>query len=245
MADDEKPGTPEAPAGATDAPLDEPDAGEERTAGGRLIQAEVFLSRLAERQEERGLAAGEASVVDAILGALESLGFDPNLVAPVFVRMARKSPVEEEPAAIDDTEPPGLEDMAVEERFLTELRAGPRPNLDAYAHGMAAHSRALIQLVTRMDPAELMGLDAPEALTPEQDAAVRDGQEAGTLRALREVAKRGGQRGRGDAQSVAEEQAPYDASHTGGSPGDTPKERPARGRKRARPVRPEESRPEG
>lgn len=241
MADDKKPKAPDDLAGAHDASPDEPTASAEGTPGGKLIQADVFLSRLAERQEERGLAEGEASVVDAILGALESLGFDPDIVAPGFVRMARKSPVEEQPAANDGAEPPGLEDMAVEEHFLRELHAGQLPSLEAYMRRHAAQRDVLLRLATRMDPAELAGIAPPEALTLDQEAAARAGQEEGARRALHIVAKRSGQRRRVDRQRIAEEQAPYDASH----PPETMNEKPARGRKRARPIRPDETRPDG
>ncbi|HEU0028401.1 MAG TPA: hypothetical protein VFQ25_14910 [Ktedonobacterales bacterium] len=252
MADDEKPREPDALAGADPARPEEQGAGAEETAGGKLIHADVFLSRLAERREERSLAegvGGEAKVVDAILGALESLGFDPDIVAPAFVRMAREASHEASPEedAIPDgatDEPPTLEDMAVEELFLSELHAGRRPSLDAYLRRHANQRGALLRLATRMDPSELAGFDepsdAPEAITPDQEAAARAGQEEGTRRALREVAKRSGQRGRGDTQRVAEEQARYEVSHSS----ETAKQKPG-GRKRARPAQPDEAGPEG
>jgi hypothetical protein len=238
MADDEKPGKSGAWSGADDTAPEGLDAGEEAAAGGKLIHADVFLSRLAERQDGPDFAGGEAKVVDAILGALESLGFDPDVVAPEFVRMAREASSEDDADA--GAEPHSLEDMAVEELFLSELRTGRKPSLSAYMRRHAAQRGALLRMAMRMDPNELAGFDAPDGITPDEEAAARAGQEAGTRRALRVVARRGLQRGRDDARRVAEERAPYDAGH----PGEAGEEQPEQGRPRVRPARPEESEPE-
>lgn len=236
MGNEEK-RTPDARPGSDDATPERANDGQEEATGGKLIRADVFLSRLAERQEERDFAGGEAKVVDAILGALESLGIDPNIVAPEFVRMARAtSPSDDETS---EAEPPSLEDMAVEERFLRELHAGQQPSLGAYTRRHSAQRDALLRLATRMDPAELAGFDAEEAITPDQEEAARAGQEEGTRRALREVAKRGAARGRG-ARRVAEERAPYTATPADEADVETPAQR----RKRARPAQAEESEPE-
>ena len=214
------------------------EAREEKATGGKLIHEDVFLSRLAERrQAEQNYAGGEALVIDAILGALENIGLDPNTVAPDFVKMSRAASRSKETGLAPDAGSLDLESLAVEKQFLNELSDGQRPSLSDYIQRYPAQRDALQGMVARMDPRELAGLSVPDGMTPAQETAARAGQEEGTRRALREAPKRGSQRGRGAAQQmVAEERASYDASQTGG----VGEAKPKRDRKRARPARPEE-----
>src|SRR5579859_4752015 len=126
MSDEETPHTPGA------ATPEKPDASEEKTTGGKLIHEDVFLSRLAERrQAEQDFAGGEALVIDAILGALENIGLDPNTIAPDFVKMSLAARSKETELA-PDTGPLDLESLAVETQFLDELSRGQRPSLSDY-----------------------------------------------------------------------------------------------------------------
>jgi hypothetical protein len=137
-------------------------------------------------------------------------------------------------------------DMAVEELFLNELEAGRRPRLEDYLQRYPLQRDALLRLATRLDPRELAGLTAAEAMAPEARIAADLGQREGEMIALRVLATsaaRPRRRRRRTMAEVAEERAPYDpydASTSEGAPDlpdapDTP---------RAQPARPEDSGPE-
>lgn len=241
MSDDETPFTPGASAEADAATPENLETPGDEIVGGKLIHADVFLSRLAERrQAEQDYAEDDASVINTILGALEDIGLDPNTLAPDFVstprtssQAMRASPVFGPADSLD------LEALAVEELFLSELRDGLRPSLSDYIQRYPAQREALRRMAAHMPPRELAGLDAQEEITPTQEEAARAGQEAGTRKALREALMRGARRERGMAQRrVAEEQASYTAGNANGE------ESPKKLEREPSPLSPpEESRP--
>ncbi len=238
MSDDETPFTPGLDAEPEVGREEEREAPGENPTGGKLIRADVFLSRLAERQRaERDVAMGSELAIETILGALEDIGLDPDTLAPDFAEATSSGALEEDWTSGTDSTSPSLEDMALEELFLSELRAGRRPSLSVYMRRYSAQRDALLRLAARMDPHELAGLEAPEAMAPEQEAALRAGQEEGTRKAL-EALTHGSRRGRGATRRVAEEQAPYAPDTTDG------KAKGKRGRGHSRPAQPKQSEPD-
>jgi hypothetical protein len=237
MSDDETPFTPGADAEAGAREQKERETPGEKPTGGKLIRADVFLSRLAERQRaERNFAEDESSVIETILGAFEDMGLDPILAAPGFTTTPLADTQEENADPDADSTSPSLEDMAVEELFLSELSAGRRPSLSAYTRRYPAQRDALLRLAAHMDPRALAGLDTSEAITPEQEAAAWEGQEEGTRRGLEMTMKRRSQRGA--TRRVAEERASY----TAGKPDDAGDGKTKR--KRARSARSEKPKDE-
>lgn len=231
MSDDETPFTPGA------ATPEEPETRASEDTGGKLIHEDVFLSRLAERrQAEENYAGDEALVIDAILGALEDVGFDPNTVAPDFVRKARAASRSQEAALITDSKSLDMESLAIEELFLSELSDGRGPSLSEYIQRYPEQRDALRDMASRMDPRELAGLSAPEEITSDREAAARAGQEEGVQRALRKASKARDPHGRSVSPRVAEKRTPYITGQPDGKGDGKPK--------RARPARPEESGPE-
>lgn len=226
MSDEERPGAPDA---------------QESAPSGKLIEEEVFRSRLAARQDALADLAGQAEALSTLEEALKSLGILPDRLSPSSIAEMR-------PAALAAPESggdarPSVEDLAVEELFLNELEAGRRPRLEDYLQRYPLQRDALLRLATQLDPRELAGLTAAEAMTPEARVAADLGQREGemiVLRALATGAARPRRRRRRTIAEVAEERAPYDPSAAEGAPGasgapDTP---------RARPVRPEDLGPE-
>ncbi len=239
MSDDEIPFPPGASAEADGATPKDSETPEDNSVDGKLIHADVFLSRLAERrQAELERFIGGPSVIDTILGALEDIGLDPNTLAPDFGGIPHVPSQEDSTFPDSELDPLDLEALAVENLFLSELRDGPRPSLGDYIQRYPAQWDALRQMVARMDPRELAGLDAPAKIAPDQEAAARAGQKEGTRNALREASKRGSRRGRSATGRVAEERTPYAADKKDRKSEGKP------GRGRSRPARPEEPRPE-
>jgi hypothetical protein len=216
MSDDE---TPFLPGSEKDS------ASSETPAGGKIIHEDVFLARLAERrQAEQAAASSDAPVLDALLGALESIGLDPNAIAPDAVRRTRSAtPSANELPAVEVPEA-GLKEMALEQSLLNDLRAG-EPEIGATMRYDLARRAALLRLAARLHPREVSDGDAGDALPPDEELALREGQEAGTVRALADIARRAApkRRAHNAAPRVAEEQAPYAAGQHNASVEESPK----------------------
>ena len=209
-----------------------PPASEAGGAGGKLIEEDVFLSRLAARQEAASDLEVPSEALSALQEALQSLGITPDSLGAGFLVNMAASPVTG--ATADTIEAPAVEDLAVETLFLDELQAGKRPLLSDYLQRYPQQRDALLRLVARMDPRELAGLTPPKGQTPEARVAAERGQREGELRALRSLAT-GAARPKRRRGIVAEERAPYDVPPDQSEPGS--KREPPR-------ARPEDAEPE-
>lgn len=106
-----------------------------------------------------------------------------------------------------DALPLDLHTLAIEERFIEELRAGNHPRLSAYARHYPAHAEALADLVASLAPGTLSEQLFDAAAT---SPSVRSWAEAGERHALAALfgalpADASGS----DALRVAEERAEY------------------------------------
>lgn len=208
--------------------------------GGKLIEEDVFLARLAARQEAAADLEVPGEALTALQDALKSLGIIPEGLSANFLANMTATPASQ--PAPDAIAYFTAEDLAVEELFLSELGAGKRPKLGDYLQRYPQQHDALLRMAARMDPRELAGLAPLESpvntLTPEAQASAVRGQREGERRALRALAtsSAAGRRRRGRA--VAEEHAPYAAPPSDGA------ESPVNKTPRARRARPESSEPE-
>ncbi|HEX9037281.1 MAG TPA: hypothetical protein VF808_09865 [Ktedonobacterales bacterium] len=199
--------------------------------GGKLIHEEVFLSRLAARQEVETDPEDRAEALTVLAEALESLGITPDHFGQDFPDRVQAS------AALPPVGDPALEatleDMAVEELFQEELHTGRRPQIRDYLERYPRQRDALLRMVSRMDPRELVGDLPPDALTPEAHTMLGEGVREGEERALRLIVANLDAPRRRKSRMVAEERAPYHIH-------DESPEAP-----RARPAQSDESEPEG
>lgn len=123
----------------------------------------------------------------------------------------RRAP-SESTAPMVDLRLPDLESMAVEDRFLSEQRAGHRPSLSDYILRYPEQREALLRLAMSQDPIGLVGGTEPQPVSPLDEAMAASGQELGVRRAMQAIARQGLPARRGAPQmKIAERRAGYAA----------------------------------
>lgn len=123
-------------------------------------------------------------------------------------------------APMRDLRLPDLETLAVEDRFLSEQRAGRRPSLSDYILRYPDQREALLRLAMTQDPSGLVEATEPQTMSAVDEAMAANGQEIGVRRAMQAIERQGLQSRRGAPQlKVAERQAAY-AADSGASVGE-------------------------
>lgn len=199
MSDDEPPTIPDA----------DSDARNEDTTGGKLISADVFLARLAERrQAERPPTTNELPTLESLLNALGSLGLDPSrgVTQPDTIT----------PSPENESSLPGVDELGVMQSLLEHLQAtrasASASDDDGPDWAEIDQQAALLHLSERLNPDELHGATESPPLPPEHESALDAGVASGTQRALNEIHNPQTKTKRRSAkQRVAEKPTRYDA----------------------------------
>jgi hypothetical protein len=187
---------------------------------GKLIPNGVFLSHLARRQAAMPAGASDSPIIEEFLSALVAKGLESADVLAVSREQARKADGYDVMFDLDLD----LEDLALEQAVLDDLRAG-KATLGAQVNADMARRAALLRLARDLAPEDITQhaetSESSVALAADEERAMREGQEAGTRRALHEISRSAStlRRNSPPARKVAEDQPPYQAD-PGESDGD-------------------------
>lgn len=178
---------------------------------GKLIPNGVFLSHLARRQAALPAGASGSPIIEEFLSALVAKGLESAEV------LAGSKEQASETDGFDLMFDLDLEDLALEQAMLDDLRVD-EASLGARVNADAERRAALLRLARDLEPEEIIQQAEPSArsmaLASAEERAMREGQEAGTRRALREISRHASaprRRNAPPARKVAEDQPPYQA----------------------------------
>jgi hypothetical protein len=186
---------------------------------GKLIPNGVFLAHLARRQAGLPAGASDSPIIEEFLSVLVAKGLES---AEVLADSGEQEPKTDGLDVMLDLD---LEDLALEQAMLDELRAG-EASLGARVKADAARRAALLRLARDLEPEEIIRQAEPsergQELAGAEERAMREGQESGTRRALREISRRATtpRRNTTPARKVAEDHLPYPAESAESDGGD-------------------------